>query len=174
MSWRPPRSTLFPYTTLFRSQKQKINRQCNQDRHRISDRTQGDDELTRQNDQCDNVSRIGRQEDRNEQSFRVLQHFLQPLRGSITAFCPVSQSHRVEREQTGFNPGEEKRDQPAGEEENDLHGRAPFAPSPPTQTVFSISNSSIRRRLTRRTVIFSRGVSSCVPTSGKCPSWLKT
>src|SRR6267143_5811958 len=136
------------------TEKQEINRQCNQDRERVSNHAEGEDKFARQNDQRDNVSGIGRQQDRDEQSFRALEHFLQSVCCWIIAFCPVSQPHRVEGQQTGFNPGEEKRNQPACEKKDQLQGSSPFAPSLLVQTVFSTSNSSIRRRLTRRTVIF--------------------
>src|SRR5258708_16372479 len=86
----------------------------------------------------------------------------------------MPQPDRIECEQTRFDSGKEKGNDPAECDQEPDHGSSPLSLSQSVHTVFSRSNSSIRRRLTRRTVIFKRGVSNSVPTSGTRPTWEKT
>src|SRR5437763_6838879 len=86
----------------------------------------------------------------------------------------MPQPDGIEREQTRFDSGKEKGNDPAECDQEPDHGSSPLSLSQSVHTVFSRSNSSIRGRLTRRTVIFKRRVSNYVPTSGKQTSWLNT
>src|SRR2546423_9296700 len=85
----------------------------------------------------------------------------------------MPQPDRIECEQTRFDSGKEKGNDPAECDQEPDHGSSPLPLSHSVHTAFSRSNPSIRRRSTRRTVIFKRGVSNPVPTSGTRPSWLK-
>src|SRR6185312_5555028 len=156
------------------TEQEKINRQRDGNGDGVAEPTQTQDELVRQNDEGSDIRGISYEQDGDEQSVGLLEHFLQSACPPIAALGAMAQPDRIERKQPRFDSGKEKGDNPAKCDQEPDHGSSPLPLSQSVHTVFSRSNSSIRRRLTRRTVIFKRGVSNSVPTSGTRPSWLKT
>ena len=77
------------------------------------------------------------------------------------------QTYGIDREQTCLDAGKQKRNNPACQNEKPPCHEVPFLSAELTQVVFSKSISSMRLRPVRRTVMASRGISSCAPEAGR-------
>src|SRR6266513_3070176 len=126
-------------------------------------------ELSRQQEKATYVGRIREEQNGCQQPFRVFEQTIQPPGGWHSVLQILPKPHRVDREQPALNPVEEKRNDPATENDESYdHAAASNA------VVFSSRTSSIRLRPERRTVMARRGISSFVPEGGKYPSRVKT
>src|SRR5881409_3835675 len=104
--------------------------------------------LSRQQEQTKYAGRIREEQDGCQQPFRMFEQTIQPPRGCDSALQILPKPHWIDREQAALDSVEEKRNNPATEnnESND-HAAASNA------VVFSSRISSIRLRPERRTVI---------------------
>src|SRR5881409_3106018 len=117
--------------------------------------------LSRQQEQTKYAGRIREEQNGCQQPFRVFEQTIEPPGCWHSALQILPKPHRVDRQQAALNPVEEKRNNPATENDETYdHAAASNA------VVFSSRTSSILLRPDRRTVIARRGISSFVPVGG--------
>ena len=108
---------------------EKIDRKRNHDCPEESGVSKGRNEQLREQEQSADVGHVRDQQDGDEQPLRPLRQPLQAKGRGLALLDVMAQPHRIDREQPGFDPGEEKRHRPAAKNEEGV-GHDSFASLP--------------------------------------------
>ena len=160
------------------AEQKEIDRSGDEQRDQITGHAKCRHEPPGQQEQSRDVGKIGHEQNGREQAFRFLEQAVERDGGAIAQLHLVAQAHLIEREQPRLDAGENERHHPAEKNDGPANHASESTPAEGSSSApargFSSRSSSMRLRLTRRTVMASRGISRVAPTSGKYPSRLKT
>src|SRR2546423_5193939 len=152
------------------AQDKKINRQRDQECEEKANGSELRHEQFSEDQQAEDVGEVRDEENGDEQALRPFGEPIQAQRCRLSLFHLMAQPDRIDGEQPGLDPSEEKRDNPEKEDRESVnHGAVAPLPScsGSRQAVFSRRISSIRFRPARRIVTASRGISKRGPDGGK-------